>query len=446
MKIILIINKIRGIIKEKVISLFIFIFLNTKIYYFDMSFLKHPKISIFLPIYNKEIYLNNCLQSLRNQTLKDIEIVAVNDGSTDNSLKILKKLQKKDKRIKIINNDRNHGLLYSRAMGILNSSGKYLMNLDPDDKLVNNDDLDILYRASKLKEYDLTIFLIKRVALNESDIGYFKYLDENQLTIKDDHITNKLVEKNLFLKAFNDFKDEIFGNHWDHHEDNVWCYLVRKYANSIGTIHRYVYEYTRNSDSLNNQRGDKIDLLNKFYKFRKFQKMKIKEINENILNPSLYQIKQYNFILKIKEIKHEIKHLLVKLLKSYTNQTFIYKKINLVLNKISENKIIIFHKSEIKRLINWKTLQNVLHSSILTHKNVITINFNNNSSFDEIRKYIYLNDILIILDNLIFTKEIETLLESHKNNLIFSFINGTKYRNDINYINKYKIIKVFTYY
>ena len=118
----------------------------------DYNFVnKRPKISIFLPIYDKELYLQNCINSLKQQTLKNIEIVAVNDGSSDNSLKLLKKLSKSDKRIKIVNNDRNHGLLYTRAMGILNSTGEYLMNLDPDDKLISKNDLYNLYKMAKKK-------------------------------------------------------------------------------------------------------------------------------------------------------------------------------------------------------------------------------------------------------------------------------------------------------
>ena len=69
------------------------------------------------------------------QTLKEIEIIAVNDHSNDTSLKILEALTKRDNRIKIINNFKNHGLLYSRAIGILKSSGEYLMNIDADDEL-----------------------------------------------------------------------------------------------------------------------------------------------------------------------------------------------------------------------------------------------------------------------------------------------------------------------
>ena len=125
-----------------------------------------PKISIFLPIYNKENYLVNSIQSLQNQTLKDIEIVAVNDCSNDSSLEILTNLAKNDERIKIVNNDKNHGLLYSRAMGILNSTGEYLMNLDPDDVIYGEDSLEYLYNQSKIYNLDIISFYVKEKKCN----------------------------------------------------------------------------------------------------------------------------------------------------------------------------------------------------------------------------------------------------------------------------------------
>lgn len=167
------------------------------------------------------------IESLRSQTLKDIEIVTVNDGSTDNSLKILKRLSKIDNRIKIINNDRNHGALYSRAMGILNSSGEYLMNIDSDDKLINNNDLEILYKTANWKKSDVILYLIKRIPVNKSDIYYFKYLNDNQLNMIDAYITNKFVKRDIFIKAFNEFKKEIFSNLWNFHEDIIYSIIIR---------------------------------------------------------------------------------------------------------------------------------------------------------------------------------------------------------------------------
>ena len=117
-----------------------------------------PKISVFLPIYNKENYITKCIESIQKQTIKDIEIVAVNDYSTDRTLKILMNLSKNDNRIKIVNNNKNYGLLYSRAMGILNCSGKYLMNIDPDDELEGNDSLEYLYNQATIYNVDIISF------------------------------------------------------------------------------------------------------------------------------------------------------------------------------------------------------------------------------------------------------------------------------------------------
>lgn len=91
-----------------------------------------PKVSIIVPAYNVEMYLDQCMESLQRQTLKDIEIICVNDGSTDNSLEILKKYGKDDKRIVIIDKE-NGG--YGKAMnvGLDRATGEYIGILEPDD-------------------------------------------------------------------------------------------------------------------------------------------------------------------------------------------------------------------------------------------------------------------------------------------------------------------------
>lgn len=134
---------------------------------------KIPKVSVFLPIYNKEKYLLRSINSIKSQSLKNIEIIAINDCSTDNSLKMLKKLSKKDNRIKIINNDRNHGLFYSRAEGIINSMGEYLINLDPDDKFESNSDLQLLYDKAKKSNLDYILYLLKRIPRFKSEIKIY---------------------------------------------------------------------------------------------------------------------------------------------------------------------------------------------------------------------------------------------------------------------------------
>lgn len=96
------------------------------------------KISIVVAVYNIESYLNQCLDSLINQTIKDIEIICVNDGSTDNSQNIINEYSKKDSRIKVINQD-NKGISAARNAGIDAATGEYLLFIDGDDYI----DLDL---------------------------------------------------------------------------------------------------------------------------------------------------------------------------------------------------------------------------------------------------------------------------------------------------------------
>jgi glycosyltransferase involved in cell wall biosynthesis len=117
-----------------------------------------------LPIYNKAEYLYRSIKSIQFQTLKNLEIISVNDCSEDDTLEVLLKLAKNDKRIKIINNKKNMGLLYSRAIGILNSKGEYLMNLDPDDELEDKKNLEYLYNIANKYKLDLITFgFIKKI-------------------------------------------------------------------------------------------------------------------------------------------------------------------------------------------------------------------------------------------------------------------------------------------
>lgn len=94
--------------------------------------LKHPIVSIVVPVYNVEQYLEQCLDSLVNQTLSEIEIICVNDGSTDRCGEILKRYQEKDLRI-IVVEQKNQGLSGARNMGMQYAQGKYIMFVDSDD-------------------------------------------------------------------------------------------------------------------------------------------------------------------------------------------------------------------------------------------------------------------------------------------------------------------------
>ncbi len=111
------------------------------------------KVSVIVPVYNTEKYLRCCLNSIITQTLQDIEIVCVNDGSTDGSLKILQEYAAKDKRIKIINQE-NKGLSAARNAGLMVASADCISFVDSDD-FVHPSFLEQLYRAIKENNCDV---------------------------------------------------------------------------------------------------------------------------------------------------------------------------------------------------------------------------------------------------------------------------------------------------
>jgi glycosyltransferase involved in cell wall biosynthesis len=105
-----------------------------------------PKVSVIIPVYNAEKYLRKCLNSVVNQTLRDIEIICVNDGSTDGSLAILEEYAKKDSRIVVIN-QKNQGAGLARNKALKCAHGRYFVFMDPDDFYPNDNTLALLFNT-----------------------------------------------------------------------------------------------------------------------------------------------------------------------------------------------------------------------------------------------------------------------------------------------------------
>ena len=139
----------------------------------------NPKVSIIISAYNVEKYLRQCLDSAINQTLKDIEIICVNDGSTDTSLEILKEYVRKDNRINLID-QKNEGAGAARNTGLDAANGKYVHFLDGDDWL-ERDAMEILH--DKAVSDDLDILKFDRFTYNDTTGGSsrLEYFDGKQL-------------------------------------------------------------------------------------------------------------------------------------------------------------------------------------------------------------------------------------------------------------------------
>ncbi len=135
------------------------------------------KVSVIVPVYNVEKYLERCIESLINQTFDDIEIIALNNGSTDKSLDILNYYAHKDKRIRVINN-KNIGVSKSRNIGIEEAIGEYISFVDSDDWIDSNM-IYILYDTISDNNCDLVMCTYIRELSNHSKDKVFKLPEVN---------------------------------------------------------------------------------------------------------------------------------------------------------------------------------------------------------------------------------------------------------------------------
>lgn len=156
-------------------------------------------ISVIVPIYNVEKYLSECLNSILFQEFTGTyEIICINDGSTDNSFKILKSFEKENNKIKIIN-CKNNGLSAARNIGILNSVGEYLLFLDSDDYLKCKEAFEIMYLEIKKNDLDFISFNFEYDFENKSK----NYIMKRNKVIKNKIMNGrKLYELEIMTKSF----------------------------------------------------------------------------------------------------------------------------------------------------------------------------------------------------------------------------------------------------
>lgn len=163
-----------------------------------------PKVSVVIPVYNVEQYLRECLDSVINQSLKDIEIICVNDGSPDNSLNIIEEYAGTDNRITILSR-KNGGLSAARNSGVECAQGQYIYFLDSDD-FITEDALEKLYILSEEEKLDILYFGVQNYFENEDmkkyDIKEDTYYQRKQFyntSVRGDVLFEKFLSENMFI-------------------------------------------------------------------------------------------------------------------------------------------------------------------------------------------------------------------------------------------------------
>lgn len=281
------------------------------------------KISVVIPIYNSEKHIEKCLESVLNQTLKEIEIIVINDGSKDNSLKKIKKYEKDD-RVKIISRE-NEGVSFTRNEGIANGVGEYVYFLDSDDYLEKNDTLEILYNKCEKENLDILVFDYYKVINNKKE--YIKNIEIEGIIKKDDYFYNvidyngcsiwsKIIRRNLYIKNNIKFLESIFLA-----EDWNISIKLGFLAEKIGKINEVFYNYVQHESqgtktidlnkSLRDEfkaSGDLIEFLSKYDGSEDYIKAVKLKMYFKYLKKRYNNLEYYNILKKqfLKENKKEL--------------------------------------------------------------------------------------------------------------------------------------------
>ena len=223
-------------------------------------------IGVVVPVYNVEKYLEECIESLLKQTYRNLEIILINDGSTDSSFSIIEKYQKQDRRIVGINRE-NKGSIYTRLEGAKISKAKYIMFIDSDDWL-EHDAIEKSYTALKKHKADLVKFNMVKEFINEGRKRYIpgpfdmeKCIQANNLekefypivlnTYHCNSLCAQLIKKELINNVVvNDYSIRM--------GDDLLCNLdVLKEVKTVVFINEFLYHYRHTQNSLTTLQEEK---------------------------------------------------------------------------------------------------------------------------------------------------------------------------------------------
>ena len=229
---------------------------NNKLLFFKRH---NPKISIVISTFNGEVYLKPAVRSIQNQNFLNIEIIIVDDGSMDNTVKVVKELMEEDRRIKLISNGINRGTLYTKTRGVLNSKGKYIMTLDQDNLYSINYAFSRLYNESENYKLDLLGFSTFSTPVEVKNIKQNKFLNYFDTPIvrkpkikrrfigfikneeSGTYLCLYFIKTKLFLNIIKQLGDIFINRNIDAHDDTILMFLLSRKALSLKHLKKIFY-------------------------------------------------------------------------------------------------------------------------------------------------------------------------------------------------------------
>jgi len=268
-----------------------------------------PKISIIVPVYNVEKYIDKCLKSLTLQTLQGIEIIIVNDGSLDRSIDIIEKYVKENPTKIKYYEKKNGGLSSARNYGIEYATGEYIAFLDSDDYIEINM-YEEMYNLAKKENADM----VECDFIWEWEYGKKVYDKRREYKTKEDMMKkprvvawNKIYKREILNKNKIRFPEGLI------YEDMEFFYKLLPHLNKISYINKYFVHYIQRKDSISNKQTKKIEdifkILDNIFDYYKEQNLynqyekELKYMKKRILLGS--SLKR---ILKIKDVRNKKKN------------------------------------------------------------------------------------------------------------------------------------------
>lgn len=302
-----------------------------------------PDISIIVPIYNAEKYLNKCIESLINQTKKELEFILVNDGSTDNSEEIIKSY--KDKRIKYFKNE-NQGIGKTRNFGIEKATGKYIMFVDSDDYIDKNM-AKLMFDKAFSNSLDMVVCDYYKVINNENIEEKLPSFKPTTLKNSPDLLCginlspwNKIYKTSLIKDNNIKFVENL------KYEDAPFVIEALDKANKVGKVNKCLNYYVIHGNSETTVRDKRvfdilkiIDKIRKYFKDKDYIKESLDKLTVRIItNYTIQQRVQKDKKIGMQFIEESFKYLKQEV-PDYKNNKY-YQNRSLLKRVIEKNKIL----------------------------------------------------------------------------------------------------------
>lgn len=254
-------------------------------------------VSIIMPVYNKEKYLDKSIKSILNQTYKNFELIIINDGSTDQSSWICHKFEQEDSRIKVID-IKNNGVSNARNIGLKNANGQYIQFIDADDYIASNM-LENLVRLASIYNPDIIINAIEKISEKGECVGkilpvFYGIVNINDMMknfaqVQKDtgiygYVHNKFIKKSII-----DNNNVLFDTRIWLAEDLDFCLDLYKNISNIyfcKEIYYYYLQDAENSSTTSNKQHDYLQQAEIILKEKEmlYSKNALNENNLNIVN------------------------------------------------------------------------------------------------------------------------------------------------------------------